>query len=249
MGVVLWTVVLGLSCSMPPDSVLARLEALSRALVTGPLRVAPDYPEIPAPQPRLHLAGCSEGRVFLADLAYRVIYILDRTGHLKRRFFIRSDHTPPFSMLEVGPYWVMVAYRHDPAIREAANWGTWIQVYDTAGIFLHSLLPVPEDIQKLGWRDGFQVYAVPAGPNKVLAVFDIGDCVYEITLPKGPVKPVSCGLQKRLRIPKADPEKPYYPKDGSPRVEGWVAHKGGWSLVVLEASGKRDTVVVGRSAP
>ena len=248
MGGVAWLIV-ALPCSMPPDSVLAQLEARSRALVTGPLVVAPDYPEIPAPKPRLHLAGCSENRVFIADLAYRVIYILDAAGHLQRRFFIRSDHTPPFSMLETGPYWVMVAYRHDPAIREPANWGTWIQVYDTTGRFLHSLLPVPEAIRKLGWKGGFQVYAVPAGPDKILAVFNIGDCVYELTLPEGPANPVWCGLQKRLHIPKADPKRPLYPETGSPRVEGWVAHKGGWSLVVLEASGKRDTLAVEGPAP
>ena len=69
---------------------------------------------------------------------------------------------------------VMAAYRHDPAIREQANWGTWLQVYDTTGRFLHTLFPVPDAIRSLGWRGGFRVYIAPVGLNRVWAVFSNG---------------------------------------------------------------------------
>lgn len=237
------------SCPSPPDSVINLLQQRSSELVKGPLHVAPDYPDIPAPQPRLYVAGCSDSFTFVGDANYRVIYVLDRTWQIRKRFFIRSDHTPPFSLIQTGPYWVMAAYRHDPTLREQANWGPWIQVYDTTGRFLHSLLPVPEAIRRLGWRGGFHVHIVPVDSNRIRAVFNIGDCVYDITLPSGPVRSISCGLQKKLGIPEADPERPVYPETGLPNVEGWVRQKGGWSLVVRDQTGKRDTLTVERLDP
>jgi hypothetical protein len=243
-----WLLV-ALSCSSPPDSVMAFLQHRSLELVKGPLHVAPDYPDIPAPEPRLYVAGCSDSYTFVGDLHYRVIYVLDRSWNVHRMFFIRSDHTPPFSMTQAGSYWVMVAYRHEPSIREQANWGTWLQVYDTTGRFLHALFPVPDAIRSLGWRGGFRVYIVPVGLNRVWAVFNIGDCVNEITLPSGPVRPLLCGLQKKLGIPEADPAHPLVPETGVPQVKGWVKQNGGWSLVVQDHAGEQDTLTVARRYP
>jgi hypothetical protein len=240
----MWRLILWGMAAMCPEHITPGLTDtlmhFSRELVPGSAMLpVPPYTNVSQPASQFHLAGCDAREWYVADLTARIVYVLSHEHRVTKHFFIRMDHTPPFQMFEMQGLYVLVAYR-DSLVGNAenGNLGTWIQVYDTAGLYLQSLFPTPGPVRDLGWAGGYEARAVPADSFRLFVVMTIGDCVWELSLADGKTKPFYCGLVKKLEIPSATRKGLLYPRKNAPAIVDIRKREGSFILVAKTSSGK-----------
>ncbi len=243
----MWSVLLGVLISVCPEHITPgltdTLTQFSRRLVPQSTTL-PVPPHTPVSQPpsQFHLAGCDPREWYVADLTARIVYVLSHDHQVKKHFFIRMDHTPPLQMFQMQGLYILVAYRDRMTNAAAnANLGTWIQVYDTAGLYLQSLFPTPEPVRRLGWAGGFEARAVPGDSFSLFVVMTIGDCVWRLSLEDGKAHAYRCGLQKKLGVKAATAGKILYPEKGAPKIIDLRKTEGSLILVVKTSRGETKT--------
>ena len=240
----MWRFILWFMTAMCPEHITPGLTDtlmhFSRELVP---RIAvlpfPPYTSVTQPVSQFHLAGCDAHQWYVADLTARIVYVLSHNHRVIKHFFIRMDHTPPFQMFEMQGLYVLVAYRDSVGPNNMkGNLGTWIQVYDTAGLYIQSMFPTPEPVRNLGWAGGFEARAVPGDSLNLYVVMTIGDCIWELSLADGMTKPFYCGLVKKLGIQAARKAGMLYPGKEAPTIVDFRKTEGSFILVAKTSGGE-----------
>ena len=155
-------------------------------------------------------------------------------------FYIRSDHTTPFSGYVLGNKIFLIALRVDTSSDHMAlNPGWWVQVYNLNGIFDTSLIYTP----KIALKNGY-AFLKPFSilfKNSIYVTFNISDCVYKITANNViKVREPKCKLLPEVR--KMPEHYGIFPSRGIPedypRVIGFVLSKN--NLYVKVFDGKKE---------